>query len=168
MAEPLELFRIFLELDRRRGRGLEPHEFRRWLELKRQLAREFQPSVSDEQADRRGSIRVPARMQVQLGDVGELRRCWMTNLGRGGLFVATEHLIPIGTRLTLRIELSASGEILELPAAVACHNLDPQFQNRSGMGMRFLDLTPEMEKRLDDLYEGALRRATQADGDDPA
>ena len=160
MKEPLELFRAFVELDRRRASGLDPFELRRWLDLKRRLARHFHPELSDREADRRASIRVPVQMRVTFRDVGELKRCWMTNLSRGGLFVATEHPAPIGTELTLRLTIAEGGDEIELPVAVVSHDLDPSFQRRRGMGLRFRELRPDLEKKLGDLYEAALHRAT--------
>jgi uncharacterized protein (TIGR02266 family) len=161
MSDVLLLFREFAQLDRRRGRGLSPAELRRWMLLKRQLARQFNPQVSDEQADRRASIRVPTRLVVSFENLGELRRCWMTNLGRGGLFVASDQLLAIGTRLDLRIGIGATGDEIEIPAEVVSHNLGPRFENQRGMGMRFLDLTPEATKQLDELYDSTFRRAVQ-------
>lgn len=160
MQEPLELFRAFVELDRKRAHGLDPFELRRWLELKRRLARQLRPGLSDADADRRASIRVPARLRVCFGDLGELRRCWMTNLGRGGLFVVTPHPAPLGTPLRLRVTVAETGEEIEIPVSVVCHDLDPELKRRRGMGVRFLELAPDVQKRLDDLYEAALERAT--------
>lgn len=159
MKEPLELFRAFVALDRKRASGLDPFELQRWMELKRRLARQLHPELSDADADRRTSIRVPARLRVTFNDVGELQRCWMTNLGRGGLFVATPHPAPIGTPLRLRLTVTEGGEEIEIPVAVVCHNLDPTFHQRRGMGVRFLELPPDLQKKLDDLYETALGRA---------
>ena len=161
MSDVLQLFREFARLDRKRRRGLSPGELRRWMLLKRKLAREFNPNVSDAQADQRTSIRVPTRLVVSFGKVGELRRSWMTNLGRGGVFVESDELLEVGSRLTLRIGVEEVGEELELPAEVVSHNVGPRFENRRGMGLRFLELPPDIAKRLDDLYEGTFCREVE-------
>jgi uncharacterized protein (TIGR02266 family) len=161
MSDVVLLFREFARLDRKRRRGLSPSELQRWMLLKRRLVREFNPDVSDDQADRRASVRVPTRLVVSFGDLGELRRCWMTNLSRGGLFVATDEVLEIGARLVLRIGISQTGDEVEIPVEVASHNLGPRFESQRGMGMRFLDMTPEVTKKLDDLYESAFRRAVE-------
>ncbi len=161
MSDVVLLFREFARLDRKRRRGLSPEELERWVGLKRRLAREFNPEVSDAQADGRESIRVPMRLVVSFQDVGELRRCWMTNLSRGGLFVATDQILAIGTQLTLRIGVGPGGDEIEVPAEVVSHNLGPDFRTRPGMGMRFLDLSPDVTKKLDDLYDSAFHRAVR-------
>lgn len=161
MSDITLLFREFAGLERKRRHGLSPAELERWMFLKRRLAREFSPEVSDAQADRRESVRVPTRLAVSFHDVGELRRCWMTNLSRGGVFVATEEILPIGTRLDLQIAVGPEGGELEVPVEVVSHNIGPDFRTRCGMGMRFLDLSPEVTKRLDELYESAFHRAVR-------
>ena len=161
MSDVLRLFREFARLDRKRGRGLSPEELKRWILQKRKLARSFNPDVSDAQADRRASIRVPTRLVVGFRHIGDLRRCWMTNLSRGGVFVESGELLPIGSRLTLRIGIGETGEEIEVPAEVASHDVGPRFETRRGMGMRFLEVSAEVSKKLDDLYDSAFRRAVE-------
>jgi Tfp pilus assembly protein PilZ len=154
------LFRAFMALDRKRsGAGLTPEELRRWTELKRRLSRHFTPGVSDEHADQRGSLRVPTRLAVS--SLGRLVASLMTNLNRRGVFVETEHSLDIGTRVELRIQIQDTGEIIQVPAEVVSQNLGPGFESQPpGMGMRFRDASPEDEKRIDELYQRALREAT--------
>jgi uncharacterized protein (TIGR02266 family) len=155
------LFRAYMALDRKRsGAGLSPEELRRWTELKRRLSRHFTPGVSDEHADQRGSLRVPARLAVSFSSLGQLVASLMTNLSRRGVFVETEHPLDIGTRVELRIQIQDTGETIEVPAEVVSQNLGPGFESEPpGMGMRFRDAGPEVEKRIDELYQRALREA---------
>ena len=109
-------FRRFLHLDRKRkGGGLTPHELRRWLQLKRVLNREFTPGSDPKGIQRRESVRVPARMAVSFRNLGDLRECLMTNLSRGGLFIATDSPLEMGTRFHLRIEMEKTRETIEVP-----------------------------------------------------
>jgi Tfp pilus assembly protein PilZ len=155
------LFRAYMALERKRsGAGLSPEELGRWTELKRRLSRHLTPDVSDEHADQRRSVRVPTRLAVSFSSLGQLVGSLMTNLSRRGLFVATEHLLDIGTRLELRIQIGDTGEVIELPAEVVSHNLGPGFENDSpGMGMSFRDASPGVEKQMAKLYERALQKA---------
>lgn len=164
MSELVAQFREYARLERKRtGVGLTPSELRRWQRLKRSLGRRFSPRLSDERADERGSIRVPTRLHVTFASPGQLRRCWMTNLSRGGVFVATDELADIGTRFELRLEIRETGDELVLPCEVVSHNVGPGFERQSrGMGMRFLELSEEVKKQLDELYEGALLNAADA------
>jgi Tfp pilus assembly protein PilZ len=50
---------------------------------------------------------------------GEVRKCMMKNLSAGGIFVATESPLPIGTPFNVRVRIERTGEEIELPGEVA-------------------------------------------------
>jgi uncharacterized protein (TIGR02266 family) len=154
-------FREYIRLDRKhRSGGLTPAEFERWTLLKRNLGRKFSPGLKDEDADQRSSLRIPAQLRVDFPSIAELRGKLMTNLSRGGLFVATTHLLDIGTRVTLHINIGSSDERLEIPAEVASQNVGPQYEPEPpGMGMKFLEMEEAVERRLEELYEDIFHAA---------
>jgi uncharacterized protein (TIGR02266 family) len=148
-------FREYVRLDRRqRDSGLSPQELQRWRLLKRRLSQFFSPGLPAEQADRRESVRVPARIAVSFPSDGELARSLMTNLSRKGVFVHTEHVLEIGERFELRIHVSHPPHDIVVPVEVVSHNVGPNYaSNEPGMGLRFLDASPQAEKQIDELYE---------------
>lgn len=162
MQDTITLFREFIRLDRRhRSEGLTSAESERWAGLKRRFAQQFSPDLSDARADERASVRVPTRLRVDFSSVAELRNQRMTNLSRGGLFVATTHLLDIGTHVTLSLNVGPDAERLEVPAEVVSHNVGPHFETGPpGMGLRFLDMSPGTQSALEDLYDTSLKRAT--------
>jgi uncharacterized protein (TIGR02266 family) len=163
LPEVVAQFREYIRLDRKqRSGGLTPTEFERWTRLKRSLGQKFSPGLSDEQSDQRSSLRVPAQLRVDLPSIAELRGMLMTNLSRCGLFVATTHLLDIGTRVTLHITIESSDERLEVLAEVVSQNVGPQYESaRTGMGMQFLDMDDAVRRRLDELYEETLQDAAR-------
>ena len=156
-------FREWVRLERKRtDSSLTPEELKRWTLLKRQLGRDFSPGISDDRSDARHSVRIPTNLAVSLNSTGELRECLMSNLSRGGLFLATEHVVEIGTRLNLLLQVEGS-ESLEIPVEVVSHNLGATLGSfQPGMGMRFLEMSPDVQKGVDDLYERAGIRAVHA------
>jgi uncharacterized protein (TIGR02266 family) len=154
-------FREYIRLDRKhRSGGLTPTELERWTLLKRSLGRKFSPGLSDESYDQRSSVRLPAQLRVDFPSIAALRGELMTNLSRGGLFVATTHLLDIGTRVTLHINVESSDERLEIPAEVVSQNVGPRYESDPpGMGMRFLDMDEAVERRLEELYEETFHAA---------
>ena len=42
---------------------------------------------------------------------------------------------------------------MEQPAEVISHDVGPDFRNERGMGLRFLEMSPDTQKQLDELYE---------------
>lgn len=151
------LFREYVRLDRLRSEGLTPTELHRWTLLKRKLSQHFSPGLPDDRADQRESVRIPARLSVSFTSEGALARSLMTNLSRRGVFVETRHLLPIGTILDLRVHVERPSRELVVPAQVVSHDLGPRLHMAHGMGLRFLDLEPEAEKQLDELYERLVR-----------
>lgn len=160
------LFREYMALERRRidSEGISVAEYQRWRQLKRLLNRYFQPDLPDEAADQRDSVRVPARLRVGFETYGEIRECLMSNLSRGGVFIATSDPLPMGSVLSLWIRIAESGQEIEVEGEVASHNSGPGLLSEElGMGIRFIHVSAEQEKQLDNLYERALLRAL----DDP-
>jgi uncharacterized protein (TIGR02266 family) len=154
-------FREYIRLDRKRSSGgLTPAEFERWTLLKRSLGKKFSPGLSDADSDRRSSLRIPAQLRVDLPSIAELRGKLMTNLSRGGLFVATTHLLDIGTRVTLHINIGSSGERLEIPAEVVSQNVGPGYESEPpGLGLKFLEMAEDVERQLEALYEEIFHAA---------
>jgi uncharacterized protein (TIGR02266 family) len=161
MIDIASRFREYIRLERKRDtEGLSPAELDRWNTLKRLLNKRFSPGLSDEAADRRRSVRVPTRLTVTFRDEQELRSSLMTNLSRGGVFISTERPAEIGTVLELRIDLTHSGETIDVPAEVVSVNVGPEMRtSRPGMGVRFRPTSEEMQKKLDQLYEYELKEA---------
>jgi uncharacterized protein (TIGR02266 family) len=96
---------------------------------------------------------------MQFQTAGELRRCLLTNLSRGGVFVSTAAPPPIGTMLRLRIEVAESGLQIEVDGEVVSTNVGNNFDTQQvGMGVRFVEPSPEAQRALDQLYEHALDR----------
>jgi uncharacterized protein (TIGR02266 family) len=151
------LFREYVRLDRMREIGLTPAELHRWRLLKRKLNQHFSPGLPESRADQRESVRVPARISVAFRSEDEFARSLMTNLSRRGLFVETEHPLELGTRLELRLRVEHPDRDLLLPVEVVSHDIGPDLGVRRGMGFRILELDPETDARLTDLYERLVK-----------
>jgi len=153
-------FRAFVFLDRKQAReGLSPSEFARWTALKRELSREFSGDADTERAQQRGSLRLPTKLRVSFASLGELGQALITNLSRGGVFVATDYVLAIGTRVTLRLHVDQPGKDVEAQAEVVSQNLGPRGDPKRGMGLRFVDAEAAVRRELDALYERALEAA---------
>jgi len=152
-------FREYVCLDRqRRESGLTANEEARWQTLRRFLSIHFAPDRPEAASETRDSVRVPTRINVSFSSDRDLVRCLMTNLSRGGVFVQTEHPLPIKTQFTLHIHVDDPKRKIAVPAEVVSVAVGPGFaRHQQGMGLRFLDLTPEVEKQLHELYERSVR-----------
>jgi hypothetical protein len=155
------VFREFMDLERRRtSPGFTPEDLRRWQLLKRRLAKEFHPGLSDDQADRRSSVRVPTLMRVSFPDRQSFERCLLTNISRGGVFVSTPAPEPVGTPLRVAIHIEGDAEDLVASCeVVAEHFGDPRSKDAQGMALAFRNVDARTQARLDALYEEKLFEA---------
>ena len=82
------------------------------------------------------------------------------NLSREGLFINTPFGPDVGTRLELRLGIDSTGEEHLIPVEVVTNNIGPDYSTASiGMGVRILDVSDDLRKVIDDLYESTGLRA---------
>jgi uncharacterized protein (TIGR02266 family) len=157
------LLRAFLALDKRRkAGGLSPTDMVRWSQFKNALNRHFEPGVNEQHARNRDSVRVPLDLNVDFESRGEVRKCMMKNLSAGGIFVATEWPLPLGTPFNVRIRIERTGEEIELPGEVVSVGASANLaEEKHGMGIRFVHLDEAQCKQVDELSEQAMKKAIE-------
>lgn len=157
----LSVFREYARLERmREDQGLSVLQLERWTRLKRILAGHFRPGVGQQFADKQSSLRVPSQLRVSFESYGKLRRCLMTNISRGGMFVSTPDPLPIGTPFELQIHLEETGETHALSGEVASVNVGADLRSEEqGMGIRFCNLSDDQQQIVDRLYGQAMSEA---------
>ncbi len=106
---------------------------------------------------RRLAKRLPASFPLQFIDEERDKhfgRC--VNLNLGGMFLATETLFPVDTVLTVDLTLPEMDVSLSRPVRVAWVN-HPEWLKKNampcGMGLQFLEVTPEFRNILEDFIE---------------
>ena len=163
MSDMPGLLRAYMALDKqRKAGGLSPADMARWAQLKNSLNHHFQPKVNEQHAKSRASVRVPLALNVCFESRGEVRKCLMTNLSAGGIFVATESPLPIGTPFNLRIRVEKTGEEIELPGEVVSVGVSANLaEEERGMGIRFTNLDEAQQKQVAKLYEHAMKQAIE-------
>ena len=163
MSDMPGLLRAYLALDKRRkAGGLSPAELARWTQLKNALHRHFEPNVEDQHAQSRASVRVPLSLNVNFESRGEIKKCLMKNLSAGGIFVATESPLPIGTPFNVRIRIEKTGEEVELPGEVITVGVSANLAEEAhGMGIRFVRLSEDQQRLVEAFSEEALKKAIE-------
>ncbi len=163
MSDMPGLLRAYLALDKRRkAGGLSPADMARWSQLKNALHRHFEPNVEEQHAQSRASVRVPLSLNVNVESRGEVRKCLMKNLSAGGIFVATESPLPIGTPFNVRIRIEKTGEEVELPGEVVTLGVSANLAEEAhGMGIRFVNLTAIQHQQVTEFSEVAMKKALE-------
>jgi Tfp pilus assembly protein PilZ len=159
-----------MSLERKRAStGVSPEELKRWQLLKRRLGKEFHPKLEDEHSDKRQSVRVPTLLRVSFPDRRSLEHCLMTNISRGGVFIATVAPEPIGTALRIAIRIEGDAEDLMVNAVVVSQNYsDGPYGEARGMALAFDHPNPATQARLEKLYEEKLLEAAASAHVEPA
>ncbi len=102
-------------------------------------------------AERRASTRVPVEMWIEdLTDGQVFRRA--ANLSVGGLYLDQTIPHPVGTPVRLRFSLPDDPAPLELQGVIVSVATGEAF----GMGVKFVDLAPEMRTRLEEFTDRRL------------
>jgi Tfp pilus assembly protein PilZ len=150
-----------MDLEKRRASpGITPEELQRWQLLKRRLAKEFHPKLTDEHADQRRSVRVPTLLRVSFPNRRSLEQSLLTNISRGGVFVATQSPEPIGAALRIAIRIEGVATDLVVDCVVVAENFrDGMAGDARGMALAFENPDAATRARLDALYEEKLFEA---------
>jgi uncharacterized protein (TIGR02266 family) len=161
MSDMPGLLRAFLALDKRRkAGGLSPPDMARWSQLKSALNRHFEPSLKEQHSRSRESVRIPLDLNVNFESRGEVRKCMMKNLSAGGIFVATESPLPLGTPFNVRIRIETTGEEIELPGEVVSVGASADLAGEQhGMGIRFVHLDEAQREQIEEFTEQAMKNA---------
>jgi uncharacterized protein (TIGR02266 family) len=91
--------------------------------------------------------RVELQVEVSLESEHNFYTGLSSNLSEGGLFVATETPLPLGTRLLVRFALEGAGSPIDAVGEVCW--LRPRSRDfPMGFGMRFLEISAEALARV--------------------
>ncbi len=164
LADKIERFR---ELDMRRSAvGLTDEEQREWVSITNWLERFWaQDRDSLPPSSRRDSLRVPSRLEVSFTDARGFERAYLRNISEGGVYFASERDLRMGDRFVLGIAIAEPAQVLELPVEVVWVNRTPSPQSGldPGVGVAWLELSPEQKAAIKSLVHMALKAAADAD-----
>ena len=155
--------RLFKELDEKRyDQGLSEAEMAQWLECKEAIER-FLEGDDLPPSSRRSSLRVPSQMAISFETAGAFYKAYLRNISEGGVYIATEQDLRMGDRFVLTVAIDDGGEQVTLTVEVVWVNQQPSPGSglEPGVGVAWLDLTPEKKA----LIKTVVHRALDAVGD---
>jgi type IV pilus assembly protein PilZ len=98
--------------------------------------------------DRRSSERVEVTWLVDCETEETFLYASITNISEMGIFVRTTNPLAVGTRLTLRFAPPGASASYVLQGTVQWINEALRSTLNPGMGIRFMDLTPDDRERI--------------------
>lgn len=157
--EASALVREFLRLNRRRVRRNPPLtalEHERWMDLRWRIEEALGgPGGGARSGPRRKALRVPSDLKVEYADPEREEISCAQEIAEGGLFLATDRPLAVGTPLHLKLTGDA-GEIVEVEGAVVWARRAGDPSGPAGMGVRFESLDPAQREAVAYLVEAAL------------
>ena len=108
------------------------------------------PSDSPPVSERRSYERIDVEWSVDCETEQTFLYASITNISEMGIFVATHEPLEVGTRLTLRFAMPGEEKPFHLLGQVAWVNPIKLLSDNPnpGMGVRFVDLSPENRERI--------------------
>jgi len=101
--------------------------------------------------------RAPKKFKITYSTPKAFEKTYLSDIGRGGIFVKTSNVLNSKERVCLKIFLPDGGKELEVIGEVAWSKKEdfetPQGTHPPGMGIRFLDLSPEDEARIESILK---------------
>jgi type IV pilus assembly protein PilZ len=110
--------------------------------------------------------RVPKKYAITYTTPKTLVKNYLSNIGRGGVFIPTKKPLDRREKVTLKIFLPDGGEAVEVFGEVAWSRRvgkeTPQGTYPQGMGVKFLNLAHEAKERIFRILRQRTVRDTQA------
>lgn len=125
-------------------------------DLERKLAKIADPAAPDDHRNRRQALRVHASLSAEFKSADDLKKAFIRNISGGGLYIETDHLLPVNTDLSLRLQLPPNQEMMEIPVTVVWTQTKTSRDLPKGMGLRFNELTPAQKEKIQTLIEENL------------
>jgi uncharacterized protein (TIGR02266 family) len=177
MRTILDVLREFATLAEAKASGsgeLSPESEKRWAELKEfydrltgqngislsAVGRRFGTADIREGVPRRRCLRVPVTMEIVFEHEGEHLSGRILNLSCGGVFLASDSVLGVDSRLILHLANIGRGldAIMTVGGEVAWTRIKREPSRPKGMGIRFVDVTDAVQHRLDSLVVETLEK----------
>jgi c-di-GMP-binding flagellar brake protein YcgR len=104
--------------------------------------------IHNRTGNRRKYPRASLATQIQCEESMSL--AFARDISLGGLFIETDQPMPVGSRITLRFNLDENDPIIVTSAEVTYQ------VGRMGVGVQFIDLSPEYQSRIGNYVEKSL------------
>lgn len=106
-------------------------------------------------ASRRRHERLPIEIEVNLTSDHNFYTAFTQNVSEGGLFVATNEILPIGTVLEFSFTLAPDPSPIAVRGRVRWTREETDFTSDvpPGMGIEFIDLAPDVQRRINEFIQ---------------
>ena len=112
-------------------------------------------AAEEDVSERRQFVRIPKKFKLVYSTSKAFVESYLSNIGQGGIFVPTNAPLERGTQCNVKILLPDGKEEIEVFCEVVWQQKEevvtPEGKSLAGMGVKFLNLSPEGKERIDAL-----------------
>lgn len=158
----LELIKLaaqYKKLDAKRTSGLTPAEEKLYQEIVKKLSRKLDPNTQDELQSNRKALRVKSNQQIRMSSGRDFKKVYMENISGGGIYVATNDFLPVGSDIQLQFKMDQENFEFQLEGRVAWVNPKPLPSLPAGMGIQFKGSGSEHDRFIRKLIHGELDKS---------
>jgi len=109
--------------------------------------------MSDASTERRACPRLPICLPVEYKSASDFFVDYALDISHGGMFVATEEKIRVGTPVSVRFAIPEVREPFEARGVVVRTTIDPH----AGVGIRFDPLSENARRVIEMLWSSKIR-----------
>jgi type IV pilus assembly protein PilZ len=153
----LKAFEALNKRKRENPEALSENELARWRLMRCQIEEALFQVQRDPAQDTRDHLRVPISLKVRYWVGPRLTQRYLTVLGEGGLFIASQDHLPRGSHLELEIIPIQNKPKIKVRGLVTwtCEMGDPE---ERGMGVHFIALSEPVRQAIYSLIDETMRR----------
>ena len=101
----------------------------------------------------RKKSRLMIQLEAKLGAGKLMRVCQTSNISESGLLIYTTRLLPLSTKMGISFYLPGDPRPIDGMVTVVRHT-NPDKEDKSGMGVQFIDLSKAAREKLRDYVDG--------------
>lgn len=98
--------------------------------------------------DRRGSPRIEVILKAHFQSKEDFQEALIHNIGRSGVYLATDTPFDVGYQFQIEIDLPADGKVINSKCEVIWVNQIASQNYAKGMGVQFVELAPKDDRLL--------------------
>ncbi|HSA33579.1 MAG TPA: TIGR02266 family protein [bacterium] len=104
-------------------------------------------------SNHRSSPRLTVHIEVTVAGPHNFFRGITEDIGQGGLFIATHQFYPIGTEFNLTLDIEKREILLPVKVVWVRESTFSPVGSEPGMGLQFLEITPEQRSVIEDFIK---------------
>jgi len=122
------------------------------------VTRDLVKGILDGSTDiQRNYDRLPRKFKISYSTPRAFEKTYLSDIGKGGIFIKTNNILNPKEKVGLKISLPDGGKELGVIGEVAWSKKEefdtPQGKHPPGMGIKFLNLSPEDEARIESVLK---------------